>query len=118
MKALYFSPDGDPKINFPLIDDVALMMLDLARDKSGIPFIINSHYRTSEKSIAVGGSAKDAHTEIPCSAFDIACSSSRDRFLIIKALLDAGFNRIGVAKGHIHVDKSDALDKNVVWIEQ
>jgi hypothetical protein len=50
-------------------------------------------------------------------AADIACDNSRDRFELIKALIEAGFKRIGVRKDFIHVDV-DFPDKpgRVMWL--
>jgi hypothetical protein len=115
----HFSPETDPKIDFPNMDEMALLMIDDARSKAGIPFSITSTYRTPEHSVEVGGSGKDAHTEHPCSAFDIAYSSKPERARIIFACHDSGFIRIGINEknGHVHVDNSPNLPSPAFWIE-
>jgi hypothetical protein len=113
----HFSPATDPMIDFDNVDRMALAMLNDARDRAGIPFLITSHYRTPEHSIEVGGLPNDAHTECPCSAFDISCNSGHELKAIIKALFDAGFSRIGLNHSHVHVDNSPRLPRNVMWIE-
>ena len=113
----YFTPETDPLIDFSKVDPTSLGMLTMARGLADIPFFITSTYRTPEHSVEVGGTMHDAHTETPCTAFDILCSGSRDRFLIVKACLAAGFVRIGFNEHHVHVDNSKTHDQNVMWIE-
>ena len=115
----YFTPEGDPKIDFSKVDKDALLRLEQAREKAGVPFKITSHYRTPEHSVAVGGFSKDAHTQIPCTAFDIAYSTTYEVYKIVTALLSAGFQRIGInAKNkHIHVDAETSFPTPRLWIE-
>ena len=46
---------------------------------------------------------------------DIAITNSRRRFLLLEALLDAGFNRIGVSEDFIHVDMDPNKTPNALW---
>ena len=114
----YFTKKGDPRINFDLVSQEALDKLTLAREISGIPYKITSTYRTKEQDIALAGFA-GAHTETPCTAFDIAFKNSKDLFLILKGLFTAGFIRIGVNwnNNHIHVDDSKKLPNPVFFKE-
>ena len=90
-----------------------LEMLDNARDIAGIPFSINSGYRTKEHNAKVGGVEGSSHTKgVAC---DIACSNSRARFIIISSLLEAGFTRIGVSSSFIHVDSDFEKSQDVIW---
>lgn len=95
------------------MDSDFLFMLDHARELAGIPFKINSGYRTIEHNEKVGGKPNSSH--IVGKAVDIAIRNSRERWLILEALIDVGFNRIGLAKTFIHVDSDDYKDANVVW---
>jgi len=115
----HFNPSTDKAINWDVVDWDAIKILDDARDRTSIPFFITSHYRTPEHSVEVGGITTDAHTETPCSAFDIEASNSADRFKIVKACLAVGFPRIGIniKNNHIHVDNSKKLPPFVLWIE-
>lgn len=119
----YFSPLNDPNIDWEKVDLDSIIALDSARKISGVPFIINRNYSTPEHSVAVGGLKDDAHTENPCSAFDIKCKrpdgtwDSQKAFKIIPALIIAGFKRIGAGKNHIHADRSKVLPSGVFWIE-
>lgn len=90
-----------------------LEMLDKARERAGIPFKITSGFRCLTYNVSIGGAKKSAHTK--GYAVDIACHGSRNRFFMLKALLDAGFNRIGIGSNFIHVDCDPTLDTKVVW---
>lgn len=115
----YFTPSGDPAINFDKVDMRSLEMLEAAREDAGITFVITSNYRTPEHSVEVGGSATDAHTEDPCTAFDVAFSDWTACKKIVKALLNAGFSRIFInAKNmHVHCDNSPKLTPDVLGVE-
>ena len=90
-----------------------LEMLDNARDIAGIPFSINSGYRTLEQNSKVGGVNSSSHTK--GLAVDIACKDSRGRFLIVSALKEAGFTRIGISDSFIHVDSDSDKAQDVIW---
>lgn len=96
------------------IDAEALERLDKARLIAGLPFIINSACRCSEHNAKVGGKSNSEH--LSGKAFDIKCTDSRTRLIIIDALLKAGFNRIGIAKSYIHADTSNIKDQFVMWL--
>lgn len=98
-----------------------LQRLDNARAIAGIPFKINSGYRTA----AHNKSLKDkGHQAVPDSphlsgyAADIHVPNggSRERFIIVKALINAGFTRIGIAKTFVHCDCDPTKDKEVIWL--
>lgn len=92
-----------------------LSMLDKARDIAGIPFKINSGYRTAIHNATLKNSKPNsAHLE--GKAADIAVSDSRSRYIIVQALIKAGFNRIGIAKTFIHCDNSDTKSADVIWM--
>ena len=95
------------------MDKCFLEMLDNARDIAGIPFVINSGYRTLEHNAKVGGVNSSSHTKGV--AVDIACNESRARFVIVSALKDAGFTRMGISDSFIHVDSDSDKAKNVIW---
>ena len=114
----YFSPKTDPKIDWDKVDHYAIAMLDEARRIAGVPFRITSHYRTKEEDIKLAGFA-GAHTEIKCSAFDIAYKNSVDAHAILRGLFRAGFIRIGVnfKNLHIHCDNDKTRPHPAFWIE-
>jgi len=100
------------------MDKDFLSMLDNARDIAKTPFKITSGYRTKEHNIAIYkklGKKPIESSHLKGVACDIACSDSRARFLIINALLEVGFTRIGIANNFIHVDSDCEKSQNVIW---
>jgi len=95
------------------MDDEFLEMLDNARHMAGIPFIINSGYRTKAHNREVGGKSNSAHLD--GFAADIRATTSRERMWIVASLLEAGFNRIGIGKTFIHVDNDPHKPEECLW---
>ena len=102
-----------------LMDSSFLQMLDDARGIAGIPFRITSGFRTPSHNAYVGGVQPSLKSKGSSHLFgyaaDIACNNSADREIILNSLIRAGFRRIGIANGFIHVDNDP--DKNAaVWL--
>lgn len=96
------------------MDQQFLIKLDLARELAGTPFFINSGYRTKEHNALVGGTLNSSH--LKGLAADILCFSSIERYKIIGGLISAGFKRLGIANGFIHVDLDTSKRQNVVFL--
>ena len=96
------------------MDRNLLEMLDVARGIAGKPFKINSSWRDKETNRKAGGKSNSSH--LRGNAVDISCISSKNRFLIVDALITAGFSRIGIAKTFIHCDVDENLPQNVMWL--
>lgn len=98
-----------------LIADELLIMLNEARERAGIPFIITSGYRCAKHNENVGGVAESAHTK--GLAVDISFKNSNQCFKIVKALYDSGFKRIGInfAKSFVHCDIDRSKSQNVLF---
>lgn len=81
-----------------------IRMLQAARDMYGKSMIISSGCRCIKHNRMVGGATNSAH--ITGKAADILTPTGIDRYLIIKALIQAGFERLGINfnKKFIHVD--------------
>ena len=94
------------------MDSSFLAKLEEAREIAGIPFKITSGYRTKTHNEEVGGVPNSSH--LIGVASDIAVSGGADRYIILSALIKAGFKRIGVAKTFIHCD-TDPNKSNSVW---
>jgi len=94
------------------MDSSFLAKLEEAREIAGVPFKITSGYRTKEHNAEVGGVPNSSH--LIGVAADIAVSSGSERYIILNALIRAGFKRIGVAKTFIHCD-TDPNKSNSVW---
>lgn len=89
-------------------------LLDDARHIAGIPFKLNSGYRTKEQNKKAGGVPDSAH--LSGLAVDIACTTDTARHKIINALQKVGFNRIGISKSFIHCDIAKDKSPNVIWL--
>ncbi len=96
-----------------LMDPKLLDMIDEAREIYGKPIHVNSGYRTEAHNRKVGGVSSSSH--LKGLAIDVACVRSDDRFKMLNALLEVGFNRIGVAGTFIHVDIDKDKSQNVIW---
>ena len=104
------------------MDDGFLQMLDDARGIAGIPFNITSGYRTKEYNkdlLKRGYKASKNSSHLIGKAVDISVQSGNQRYIILNALIQAGFRRLGVAKTFIHCD-SDSIEQggtkpNSVW---
>ena len=101
------------------MDATFLEMLDDARGWAGIPFKITSGFRTPSHNAYVGGVQAGLKSKGSSHLFgyaaDIACNNSADREIILAAVIEAGFRRIGIANTFIHVDNDP--DKNpAVWL--
>ena len=90
-----------------------IALLQKARDIAGIPFVINSGFRTTAYNKKIGGVVNSAHTK--GKAVDIAIKNDRERYIILNALILAGFKRIGIYMTFIHCDNDDSLPMRVIW---
>ena len=106
------SPDSKDSGRY--MQESTLRMLDDARGIAGIPFVINSGYRTNEHNRKVGGVSGSSHTK--GYAVDIRCIGSNSRHVIVNALMKAGFNRIGIGNSFVHADNDPMKVKNVIWL--
>lgn len=106
------------------MDSDFLERLDYARAtvKGQTPFVITSGYRCEAHNSAVGGRKKSATSKGSSHMYgyaaDIAATSSTARFNITQALIEAGFNRIGISAkgGFIHVDSDPDKSPRVLFL--
>jgi hypothetical protein len=101
------------------MDQEFLDMLDDARTVAGIPFVITSGYRTQDYHDELtrrGYKTAQNSAHLKGCAADIAATTSRDRFLIITALLEVGFDRIGIGEDFIHVDNDWEKNCALCWL--
>ena len=94
--------------------------LQKARNIAGIPFRMSegSACRCIKHNEEVDGVSDSAHlsTEsLKCQAGDIPIRNTREKFIVVTALLEAGFTRIGVYDTWIHADCSLHKDQKVMW---
>lgn len=114
----YFSPDEFARCVPPCemgdMHPETMRRLAFAREMAGIPFVLTSAFRTVEHERSRGRNGKSAHTL--GRAVDIRCADGRARFEMVKALLSAGFPRIGIYRRWIHADDSPDHPRRVVWL--
>ncbi|WP_320169957.1 D-Ala-D-Ala carboxypeptidase family metallohydrolase [Maridesulfovibrio sp.] len=107
VKSKFFSQETDPHLACECcgVCDLVpglLEQLDVARSLAGVPFTITSGFRCAEHNAAIGSKPTSSH--VRGYAVDIAATSGPERAAILKGLIMAGFERIGIAKSFIHVD--------------
>jgi len=114
----YFSPGEfercSPACKIDDVDESFLVRLDVAREFAGVPFVLNSAFRTPEYEVSKGRSGFSAHCE--GRAVDIRCLTDEQRAKIVAGLLAAGFDRIGIAPRFIHVDDSKSKRHPRIWL--
>tara|TARA_Y100000015_G_scaffold15037_1_gene14442 strand:+ start:2923 stop:3291 length:369 start_codon:yes stop_codon:yes gene_type:complete len=96
-----------------------LDLLDEARTIAGIPFVITSGFRTDsyhDELTRRGYNTVKNSAHLKGCAADIAATTSRDRFLIVTALLEVGFDRIGIGEDFIHVDNDWEKNGCLCWL--
>jgi uncharacterized protein YcbK (DUF882 family) len=95
-------------------------LLEKARERAGVPFVITSGYRTQEHTEYLKSKgykvSKDSAHRLGLAA-DIKCTTSAHRYKIVEALLYVGINRIGVGRSFIHADLDNRKHKpiEVIW---
>ena len=98
-----------------------VVMLQMARIIAKIPFVILSGCRCVAHNNAKGGRVNSSHIGFDrnnlTQGVDIRARSDIERFIILNALLQAGFRRIGLnfAENFIHVDICPNRDQKVLW---
>ncbi len=90
-----------------------LNKIAFARAVAACAFKITSGYRTPEHNKKVGGVPNSSHTL--GRACDVYAPTSRQKYLIVTAALEAGINRIGIAKNFIHLDDDPSKTEDVIF---
>lgn len=99
------------------LQDSTCQKLSIARGIAGVPFVITCGFRTvAQNSVLVESVQDSAH--LTGNGVDLACNDSQTRYAMLKGLLGAGFNRIGIYSAHLHADDSPTLPPNVCWYIQ
>lgn len=91
-----------PKCSVSDMDEAFLEKLLFAQKLAGKKFRINSAFRSVAYEKEHKRNGRSAH----ClgKAVDISTTDSRTRYIVVAALLVAGFYRIGIGRNFIHVD--------------
>ena len=102
-----------PPCDISQMDAGFLALLDRVRERAGIPMVMNSAYRSREWEIAHGRSGEGDHES--GEGVDVRCRTSANRYKIVKAALEEGVPRIGIAKTYIHLGQRASLPQGVIW---
>tara|TARA_Y100001938_G_C7745046_1_gene261152 strand:+ start:31 stop:396 length:366 start_codon:yes stop_codon:yes gene_type:complete len=100
------------------IDRTFLKILNSARsyskddDGNDIPFIITSGYRCEKHPASI---KNPTSSHIKGLAADILVKNSRERAVVLGALMNAGFCRFGIGHNFIHVDLDEDKKQVVIW---
>ena len=98
---------------YVVINRVHIERRQRMRDIYGKPISPTSSSRCTDHNHAVGGSRTSSH--LFGVADDYPAESSRDKFEVVTAALEAGFNRIGIGKDFVHVDSDPDKSPDVIW---
>jgi len=104
-----------------MMDSDFLAMLDEARDCAGIPFVISrgGGFRTvayNRQLIKEGYPASRKSSHLLGLAADIYCTDSQSRYIILDALQEVGFTRLGISPSFIHVDLDTNKPQHRIWV--
>ncbi|MBF0555608.1 MAG: peptidase M15 [Nitrospirae bacterium] len=88
--------------------------LDKVRESAGIALRITSGCRCAKHNEAVGGKSDSAHLE--GLAADIAIGGSHERYLVSKAAMAAGVQRLGIGGSLVHMDIDKDKPQEVAWL--
>jgi hypothetical protein len=98
-------------------------MLDMARDKAGIPFLITRGRCTLQHEMSLAGGVSDS-SHIKGFGVDLATQGDDHALcMIIVGLVLAGFRRFGIyhdanfSPHHVHVDNDPDLPPGVMWLK-
>ena len=96
------------------MDQAFIGRLNEARRFAGTSFVVNSGFRCPKHNKEVKGKEDSAH--LYGLAADIETKTDSKRYRVVTALLDAGFTRIGIGNGFVHVDEDRKKNFNRMWV--
>lgn len=102
-----------PSCSLQDMDWRLMSKLDYARELAGIPFVLNSCYRSPAWEASHGRNGSSSHCK--GLAVDIRCRTYSNRWKVVNALIKAGFTRIGIGKTYVHADIDATKTQNVIW---
>ena len=101
------------------MSDNAIYGFDKVREAYGSPMIITWGCRCKKHNEKVGGKPDSAHLPAEdgyCYGADFKALTSQEKHDIVKAAIQIGCKRIGIAKDFIHLDFSPYLPQKVIWV--
>jgi len=89
--------------------------LDLAREIAGTAFHLRSAVRCMPHNLVEGGNEGSAHPR--GFAVDVEAENSRQRYHVVRGMIQAGIHRIGVnyKKGFVHGDDDPTKEPEVMF---
>ena len=84
-----------------IIDQDFLERLNKARELADFPFIVTSGYRCPTHNVKVGSQSTNHTTG---KAADIECIDPHRRYMMVRAMIEAGILGIGIGLRFIHCD--------------
>lgn len=102
------------------MDEETILRLDAARTIADIPFEVRSGFRCPDHNESLVNDpnyrASKNSSHMKGLAVDIKALSSTQRWIIVRALMDAGFERILIdcKKGFIHVDLDRSKEQKIL----
>jgi len=103
-----------PACSLQDMDQDFLNKLDALRDKCGIPLLLTSAYRSLEWERSKGRTGSGDHPSRR--GVDISANNTATKFKIVKAAIELGFRRIGIANSFVHVGDTKTLAQDVLWL--
>jgi len=97
------------------MDQVFIKKLMMAEKYCPFPFVITSGFRC-EKHNATLPDSSPTSSHLKRLAVDIAVANSWERLHVVHALLQGGFERLGIGKNFVHVDDDMAKPRPVMWL--
>lgn len=122
----YFNDDEVAKWQ---LDPELWAMLDMARDKAGVPFVITSGRRSADDNSVLKGAVSDS-AHLTGLAVDLWVEDDHAYECILKGLYAAGFRRFGhyfetdsqdpnhYIPRHIHVDIDPTKPQDCAWAKR
>lgn len=118
MNLKYFSEEefkrATPACSLSDMDESFMVKLDACREYAGVPFVINSAYRSVDYEKSKKRSGLSVHTQ--GKAVDIRCFTNDMRYRIIDACLAIGIRRIGIGRRFIHIDVGYEGCSPIIWL--
>lgn len=118
IKLNYFTPDEftcQGENVFDKMDEKLLKTIDAARTLAGVPFIIESSFRTKEYNDLIDPPAAKNSAHLRGKAVDITCDDNLTRYRMLTAFLSLNIVRIGIGSNFIHVDVDSDLPSPRIW---
>lgn len=123
MEAMYFKSSEFDSPDLPgsgeVMDFDFIALLDQCRHRAGMPFVVNSGFRTENHQAKLkeeGYPVSENSAHLVGKAADIRCRNSSERYLIVASAVSVGFTRIGIGKNFIHLDTSLDKGQPFIWM--